>query len=192
MRKTKFQLVILEAGALNQIGAVIPTDLAKKKNQEYVSVAEPLAQHILRELDKGNTVRYPKTVKKLKQEDLIIESEDDLSKRKNDEIAKYRRQINRLFLSMNLMDIYDFMMINNRFNSLGHFIHERNKEEVYMAIINEGDESLIDDLETYLTSMEELNAINRRYKNFRDAIHKIVDAKDHEDLDEIIDSLRSL
>ena len=195
MRKTKFKLVIKDGGAVNNVTAVIPSDLAKDSKQRYEAVSEPLAQHILREIDKGNMVQYPKTIKgTLKTEDLIVNTEiaSGLEKRKNEEISKYRQQINRLFLSMNLMDMYDFMMINNRFNSRGHFIHDGNKEEVYLAIINDGDEESIQDLEDYLTAMEDLNEINKRYKNFKEAIHTIVGAKDEEDLDEIIDSLPSL
>jgi len=195
MRKTKFKLVVDDSGSLNTVKAVLPSDLAKNPNHTYVGVSEPIAQQILREIDKGNTVQYPKTEKKsLKLIDFLIESDPSsvFSKRKNDEISKYRQQINRLFLSMNLMDMYDFMMVQNRFNSLGHFITEDNKEEVYLAIINDGDESLITDLETYLTAMEEMNDINKRYKKFRGAIHKIVEAKDEEDLDSVIDSLPNL
>ncbi len=192
MAKSKFKLVIGDAGALNQVKAVIPSDLAKKKDHTYVSVAEPLAQHIMREIDKGSIIRYPKTVGKPKQGDLVIEALDELAIRKNKEIAKFRQQINKLFLSMNLMDMYDFMMINNKFNSLGHFIHEGNKEEVYLAIINSGDEQLVTDLENYLTAMEELNDINKRYKRYRDDIHRIVDAKDDAELDDIINSLGNL
>ena len=193
--KSKFKLVILDGGALNNVNAVIPSDLAKDASQTYVSVSEPIAQQVLREIDSGNMVQFPKTYKgSLKMTDFIINTDPSsgFGKRKNEEIGKYRQLINRLFLSMNLMDMYDFMMINNRFNSLGHFIHEDNKEEVYLAIINEGDETLINDLENYLTAMEELNGINKRYKKFRDSIHKIVEAKDEEDLDSIIDSLPSL
>jgi hypothetical protein len=195
MRKTKFKLVVQDSGALNTVTAVLPSDLAKNPDHTYVGVSEPIAQQILREIDKGNMVQYPKTKKKsLKLIDFLIEVDpaSGFGKRKNDEIANYRHMINRLFLNMNLMDMYDFMMIQNRFNSLGHFITEDNKEEVYLAIINDGDESLITDLENYLTAMEELNAINKRYKKFRGAIHKIVEAKDEEDLDSVIDSLPSL
>ena len=182
--------IIKEAGSLNYISSIISSDVATRKDQDYFELTEPVANKILKAMDLGNSASFPKTLKgKLKVSDLIFEKLGALEKRKNTEISKYMRMITGLFTNMNFMALYDFMMINNKFCSIGVFIHKGNREEQYLKIINTGDEDMINSLEIFLERMDELNNINKRYKKITDALHNINDATSDEELDTVIDSL---
>jgi hypothetical protein len=193
MVKSRTVAIIKEAGSLNFIIDVVSPDMAGDKRHEYFKLTKPVANKILTEMDMGKSVYFPKTVEgTLKVGDLIMKEMSDLEKRKNKHLSLYRRQTSELFVNMNFMALYDFMMINNKFCSIGAFIHSENKEEQYLKIINTGDESMIDDLERFLERMDELDKVNNRYKRFRDAMVSISSASNDEELDDVLNGLTNV
>ncbi len=50
--------------------------------------------------------------------------------------------------------LYDYININNILNDKGYHIHDDNKEEKYLEILETGDEDLIDKLEIYLNARD--------------------------------------
>lgn len=59
----------------------------------------------------------------------------------------------------NLIQYYKFIEINNRLMAEGYYIHNGNREEVYIKIIESGDQQLIDDLEEYLNTKDLFNIL---------------------------------
>lgn len=69
--------------------------------------------------------------------------------------------------------IYRFTIINNELASKGFFITDANREEQYLAILETGDETLIEKLEEYLNYRDELDKVSffeRRFSKFRSAV----------------------
>ena len=193
MSKHRTVAIIKEAGSLNFISDVVSPDMTEDKRHEYFKLTKPVANRVLEEMDMGKSVCFPKTVEgTVKVGDLIFKEMSELNKRKNKHLSLYRRQVSELFVNMNFMHLYDFMMINNKFCSVGAFIHSKNKEEQYLKIINTGDEDMIDDLETFLERMDELDKINIKYKRLRSAMMSISSASDDEELDEALNGLSNV
>lgn len=112
-----------------------------------------------------------------------------LEEKKHEATQELFSKLNLLFLGMNFMEIYDFMMINNHFNAAGIYIYSKNREEEYLKIIETGDEDLIRKLEIYLERMDTLDGINLKYKKVRDTLNKIQDATTIKQVKVLLDSL---
>jgi len=69
-------------------------------------------------------------------------------------------------LTFKLIDIVSLMLLNNRFANKGIFITDDNKEEAYIKIIETGDESLISDLEKFLTLKDEVKKIEDKKEEY--------------------------
>lgn len=88
-------------------------------------------------------------------------------------------------LSFHLIDFTSLMMLNNKFASKGIFITDENKEEQYIKIIESGDESLIQDLETFINLRDTILVIERQKKEYTDLVNKVKSVSDHNNQDEV-------
>jgi hypothetical protein len=82
-------------------------------------------------------------------------------------------------LIFTLIDFVSFMELNNKFASKNIFITETNKEEKYIEIIETGDESLIDDLELYITLMDNIKIIQNKKDEYFNVIERLKQMQDH-------------
>lgn len=65
-------------------------------------------------------------------------------------------------LTLKLIDFVSFIMLTTKFSSKGIFITDESKEDAYIKIIETGDESLISDLERYLTLADEMKSLENK------------------------------
>lgn len=84
-------------------------------------------------------------------------------------------------LTFKLIDFVNFIILNNKFTSKGIFITEENREDSYIKIIEMSDESLINDLEKYISLLESIKSINDKKEEYEDIIYKLKNLKDHND-----------
>mgnify|MGYP005624201711 CR=1 FL=1 len=82
-------------------------------------------------------------------------------------------------LIFTLIDFVSFMELNNKFASKNIFITETNKEEKYIEIIETGDESLINDLELYITLMDNIKIIQNKKDEYFNVIERLKQMQDH-------------
>lgn len=80
---------------------------------------------------------------------------------------KVRGIIGDDLLTFKLLDFISIMLINNKFLDRGIIITDKNKEECYIKIIETGDESLINDLEIYLSLKDNIKRLEEQKKSIQ-------------------------
>ena len=92
------------------------------------------------------------------------------------------------FLLLNIVEIVKFMLLHDKFASLGIYITEENKEEKYIEILEKDDEKLLNDLEEYIETQERVSILVRAVDIYDKLIQKIkeVDENDEEEINKII------
>lgn len=88
-------------------------------------------------------------------------------------------------LTFHLLDFVSLMLLNNKFASKGIFITEDNKEECYIKIIEQGDESLIEDLERYINLSDSIKAIEAKKNEYQQTIKQLQQLADYGDRDAV-------
>ena len=93
-------------------------------------------------------------------------------------------------LTVKLIDFVTYINLNNKFSSKGIFVTDDNKEEAYIKIIETGDESLISDLEKFITikdSLAELEAKKDEYTAIINKLRLLNDKNDEAAVNSIIE-----
>lgn len=93
--------------------------------------------------------------------------------------AKARGILGDSLLTFKLIDFVSLMLIQNEFMSRGIFVSDSNKEECYIKIIETGDESLIADLERFISLKEEIKKIEAAKQEYQEIISKLQRLPDH-------------
>jgi hypothetical protein len=88
-------------------------------------------------------------------------------------------------LTFYMVDFASFMILNNKFAAKGIFITDENKEEEYIKVIESGDMSLIEDLETYINLRDKVQTIEAQKKEYTDIVNKLRILEDPEDRDAV-------
>jgi hypothetical protein len=84
-------------------------------------------------------------------------------------------------LTFTLLDFVSCMLINNRFLNKGIIITDETKEEGYIKIIETGDESLINDLETYIELRDRIKLIEAKRDEYNEIISQLKRLTDYND-----------
>ena len=84
-------------------------------------------------------------------------------------------------LIFKLVDFISLMLIQNKFMDKGIFITENNKEECYIKIIETGDESLINELERFITLRDDIKKIEAQKQEYIDIISKLQQLNNKDD-----------
>lgn len=88
-------------------------------------------------------------------------------------------------LTFHMVDFASFMILNNKFAAKGIFITDENKEEEYIKVIESGDISLIEDLETYINLRDKVQGIEAQKKEYTDIVTKLKSLEDYDDRDAV-------
>ena len=94
-------------------------------------------------------------------------------------------------LIFTLLDFVKLMSLNNKFASKGIFITEDNKEECYIKIIETGDDTLITDLEQYISLRDSIKLIDQKKTEYNDIItqlQRLPNANDADGVNSIIEA----
>lgn len=86
---------------------------------------------------------------------------------------------------LTLVDFISFMQLNNLFAEKGFFITEKNKEEKYIEIIESGDEKLIENLEQYITLLDNIKVIQNKKNEYSKIIEDLKFLNDYEDVESV-------
>lgn len=88
-------------------------------------------------------------------------------------------------LIFNLVDFVSFIILQNKFADKGIFITDTNKEQCYIKIIEQGDESLISDLERFINLLDSIREIEKQKDEYQSVISKLKNLSDHSDVDAV-------
>jgi len=135
---------------------------------------------ILKALSIGSEVFLPKNLtRNYTLSDIIIPLVNRGPSSSKLEIAKrtakakgWETMINRLGYDT-IVQSYIFLIENMRMLEKGYFIHDDNREEQYLEIINTGDEDLIGLLENYLEAKDDVIFADRHHRRHKDFLNEI-------------------
>jgi hypothetical protein len=88
-------------------------------------------------------------------------------------------------LIFKLVDFVSFMLLNNKFSNKGIFITDDNKEECYIKIIESGEETMINDLEKFISLKDEIKDIEKSKSEYQEIIKKLQLLPDQNDEDTV-------
>ena len=102
---------------------------------------------------------------------------------------KFRGLMGEELIVAKLLDFITLMSLNNKFANIGIFITDQNREECYIKIIEMGDESLIIDLEKYISIKDSITMIENKkieYLEIISSLQNLVDKDDEEKVNNIV------
>jgi len=162
---------------------------------ETINLNNIAVQVIEKALDNNKIVRINKATvqNEVVLRDLVIITKneiDDLTLYKGQYKSKARRHVNHFMANIHGILLFEFYDANNKLCSNGYFVHENNKEEVYLQILETDNEDLINDLEIYLNAYDILHrqtVLEKLYKKLYDDLNY---AKSREECDEIFNKFK--
>jgi len=114
--------------------------------------------------------------------EVIIGDSITIDNVKDSSIAKIRTFLTPEISKASGLSLYGFMVLNNELVAKGFAIYEENREEVYLKILETGDDKLITKLEDYLNYKDEIDRVSQLERQFSNAIHEIQDSDSIEDI----------
>jgi len=107
---------------------------------------------------------------------ITIGEEDDIANHRNAALAKVRMLANPTLASIAGLTMYGFIVLNNDLVNAGYAITNDNREEKYLAILETGDEELINKLEDYLNYKDEIERVAQLERKFSKYVTEINNA----------------
>ena len=160
----------------------------------YIEIKKDIVWETIGEhLKVGNPVFLPKDlVRDYTLSDIIqpltLRTHGDLEVPKHAaKIRGWETLINRLGYDT-IVQSYVFMIENMRMLEKGYFIHNDNREEQYLEIINNGDEDLIGLLESYLEAKDDIIFADRHHRRHKNFVTEVDEAENLEVINQAIDS----
>ncbi|MEG1313801.1 MAG: hypothetical protein RSD40_05755, partial [Bacilli bacterium] len=106
--------------------------------------------------------------------------ENDITSLRGATIKRVRMLVNPELASVSGLTYYGFMCLNNELADKGFFITEENREAKYLAILETGDEKMIEKLEQYLNYRDEISRVSALHKSFEALRKNILNEEDPE------------
>jgi len=99
--------------------------------------------------------------------------------------TKAKGSLGEDLLIFTLIDFVSLMTLHNKFAEKGIFITDENREQCYIKIIEQGDESLINDLEKYINLLDNIRLIEKKKEEYQLIINKLKNLQDYSDVDSV-------
>ncbi len=123
-------------------------------------------------------VTIPKTLQSMEvlpgEVNVVDIDTDDITNVRLAQIARVRMLITPALASISALTSYSWIMLNNELNAKGYFIYDGNREEVYLSILETGDDVLIAKLEEYLNFKDEIARVAQLNTKFSNVIKDIM------------------
>ncbi|EPY8037416.1 hypothetical protein ACXG0S_001998 [Campylobacter coli] len=139
---------------------------------------------VLEALADKKTCKFYKDVEVLTLENLEIDESSNLVK--NSYIFQLTSVMGQIFTKIPQYTYFRFQYLNNIFASMGYFITEKNREEIYIKILETDDDALISNLEEYLKVIAQLNQYEKMYQEFLNGLDEMEMTDDEATLDQIL------
>ena len=127
-------------------------------NKKFLGLSVFAAKEIKKALAENKIVRIVSDYSNIDVQPhdlMIVEPDiDDIEQLKMVYLKKARQMVTHQQANVSGLMMYQFININNILCDKGYFIHDDNKEEVYLQILETGDEKLIDKLEEFLNARD--------------------------------------
>lgn len=162
---------------------------------KYVALPNEVALKLKNELNNGKVIKIlkekvdnPKN-KDIPLSDFEILEPNTLEQKKSAARAKVHQRISGYTSLLTAYDIFEFTMISGKLQSMGYNILDvNNKEEVFLSIINTGNEDLIEDLERFLEIKDVFDNIMKKYRGLKQYFKEISYCETEGELEEVIEA----
>jgi len=124
----------------------------------------------------------------LTYDDLEIVTASDLDNDKKQEIFRLRNRLSFQMANMAAIDFYGFFTAFSELLVKGYNINDSNRDQVYLDIVDGGDEDTIALLQTYVETSDKISTFSDLYKWTNETIASIEAAATQEEFDQITDS----
>jgi hypothetical protein len=175
-----FQAKVSKIGKLYYVTNVFMSEIRYiMPNDTFIDVSDEFALRLKNEVAHGKSVsidaKSVESGKTLTFEDFTIKKPKmKLEERKREVKAKANAGVLAYTAMLSALDMYDFFCLFTRLASMGYNVmDESRKEEVYLEIINTGDDNLIRDLEAFLEAKEKFDRISKAYNGLRDFFREV-------------------
>jgi len=171
---------------LSEVKYVIPTE-------KYQALPTEVALKLKTEINAGNVVKIEKEFidnpksKDIPFDNFTIEEPVELEMKKSAVRAKANSRLSAYSATINALDIYDFFVITGKLTASGfNVLDEENKEEIFLEIINTGNENLISDLERFLETKDKLDKISKKHRGLIQYFKEVDECETEEELKDVI------
>lgn len=175
---------------LTEAKYVLPTS-------KYIALSNEVALKLKNELNQGMVVTIEKKkVDDPKSKDIPLSDFDvtkpkTLDQKKSAARAKVHQRISGYTALLSAFDIFEFVMVSGKLQSMGfNVLNTEKQEEVYLGIIETGNEDLITDLERFLEVKDIFDNIMKKYRGLKQYFREINDCDTEDELQEVIESNR--
>ena len=162
-------------------------------NAKYVDLPNEVALVLKNELNQGKLITIKKSdVDERKSPDIPLEhfeikKPETLDQKKSELKSKVNQRISAYTALLSGLDLYDFFVITSKLQAMGfNVLDDGNKEQIYLDIINTGNEDLITDLERFLELRDTFDNILKRYKGTKDYFREVDECENEEELKDTI------
>lgn len=149
-------------------------DNLANREEKYLKLSYMAYKMIGEAIEKGNQVRISKALQTdevLPGEIQIIENKiDELDYTKQAMITKIKSYVTPELSKVAGYTLYNFIELNNKLAADGYFIHNGNREQKYIEIIETQNDELIETLENYLSLKDEIDRVG----SLQTRINKII------------------
>jgi hypothetical protein len=154
----------------------------------FLGLSTFAASEIKKHISNNKIVRIIKDYKNIdiQVHDLIIvDVNNELELYKSIYLKKVRQLVTHQQANVSGLMMYQYININNILCDNGYFIHDDNKEETYLKILETGDDALIDKLEMYLNARDEIARSSYLEEKYTEYFSEIRLATDESKVDEL-------
>ena len=188
MQKFHNMANVEDYGEYYKVLSIGNNDLSALIKQEAIPLNNMVALLFREALNDNKLIRINKGFKnqEVMMNDFIIldgKEENEFTYTQDLYISKARQMVNLSQSAVFGIQVYDFIHINNYLCDKGFFIHDDNKEEMYLKILETGEETLIDKLEIYLNASDKIgraSALENEYQKY------YTDISDAQSIEEIV------
>jgi hypothetical protein len=166
-------------------------------NAKFIALPNEVALMLKNQLNNGKVVSIDKELvdnpksKDIPLDHFKIEEPNTLDLKKSATKARAQQRASAYSAMLTGFDILEFFMILGKFNSMGFPVMDENqKEEVFLNIINTGNEDLITDLERFLEIKDTFDKMMKKHRNIKQYFREVNECDTEEELQEVIDSNR--
>jgi hypothetical protein len=191
-----FNVRLAELGTVYQVNNVILTESKYvMPTAKYIAVPNEVAIALKNQLNDGKLITIKKEFvdnpksKDIPLENFKIEEPNDLKMKKSAARARVHKRISAYTALLSAFDIFEFFMVTGKLQSMGFNVMDvSNQEEVFLSIVETGNEDLISDLERFLEIKDVFDKMMKKYRGLKQYFKEIDDCDNEEELEETIKS----
>ena len=190
--------MVIDKGTYWEVTGVTKNTLDNLANREesllklsYMAYKE-ISDYLLAPPDgSSGIITIPKTLQTdevLPGEVIYTHNDNDAGIIKLSQVRRIRALVNPTLSSVSGFTFYSFMVLNNLLNSKGYYIHDDNREVIYLEILETGDSGLIDTLERYLNMKDDIHRVSQLDSKFTEITSQIMESSEEDDVVKMADS----